>query len=147
MALPTLSGYDKIALIVPDPAVAEAAAMLNQVDNLFYNVDDMDQAVGFYRDILGLPVKYMSADWVELEAGNVTVALRRFGSGPEGRPELAVGAGATAVFEVQDVEAAKAELEGRGVRFVSGVFEYGSVKLAVFEDPSGNVLQIYQCAA
>lgn len=120
--------------------------MLSQVDNLFYNVDDMDQAVAFYRDVLGLPVKYGSADWVELDAGNVTIALRRHGSGPEGRPELAVGAGGTPVFEVEDIEAAKAELEGKGVRFIGGIFAYGSVKLAVFEDPNGNVLQIYQCA-
>lgn len=118
--------------------------MLRRVDDVFFNVDDMDGAVAFYRDKLGLPVKYQSADWVELDAGNVTIALRRYGSGPEGRPELGVGEGATLVFEVDDIEAAKAELEGQGVEFISAVFEYGAVKLAAFEDLYGNVLQIYQ---
>jgi catechol 2,3-dioxygenase-like lactoylglutathione lyase family enzyme len=118
--------------------------MFKKVDDVFFNVDDMDRAVAFYRDKLGLAVKYQSADWVELDAGNVTIALRRYGSGPEGRPELGVGEGATVVFEVDDIEAAKAELEGQGVEFVGGVFEYGSVKLAAFEDLHGNVLQIYQ---
>jgi catechol 2,3-dioxygenase-like lactoylglutathione lyase family enzyme len=118
--------------------------MFKKVDDVFFNVDDMEKSVAFYRDKLGLPVKYESADWVELDAGNMTIALRRYGSGPEGRPELAVGEGATIVFEVDDMEAAKAELEGQGVKFVSGVFEYGSVKLAAFEDLNGNVLQIYQ---
>jgi catechol 2,3-dioxygenase-like lactoylglutathione lyase family enzyme len=121
--------------------------MFNKVDDVFFNVDDLDQAVAFYRDKLGMAVKYESADWVELDGGNVTIALRRYGSGPEGRPELAVGDGATIVFEVDDIEATKAALEAQGVKFISGVFEYGTVKLAAFEDLNGNVLQIYQRAA
>ncbi len=118
--------------------------MFKKVDDVFFNVDDMEKAVAFYRDKLGLAVKYATADWVELDAGNVTVALRRYGSGPEGRPELAVGEGATLVFEVENIEAVKAELEGQGIKFIGGVFEYGLVKLAAFEDLNGNVLQIYQ---
>lgn len=118
--------------------------MLKKVDDVFFNVDDMAKAVAFYRDKLGLPVKYEAADWVELDAGNMTIALRRYGSGPEGRPELGVGEGATLVFQVDDIEAAKAELEGQGIKFIGGVFDYGTVKLAAFEDLNGNVLQIYQ---
>lgn len=118
--------------------------MFTKVDDVFFNVDDMEKAKAFYRDSLGLPIKYEAADWVELDAGNVTIALRRYGSGPEGRPELGVGEGATLVFQVEDMDAAKAELESKGVKFISGVFDYGSVKLAAFEDLNGNVLQIYQ---
>ncbi len=118
--------------------------MFKRVDDVFFNVDEMDKAVAFYRDTLGLSVKYESDDWAELDGGNVTIALRRYGSGPEGRPELRVGEGATLVFEVDDIEAAKAELEDKGVKFIGGVFEYGSVKLAAFEDLNGNVLQIYE---
>jgi catechol 2,3-dioxygenase-like lactoylglutathione lyase family enzyme len=118
--------------------------MFEKVDDVFFNVDDMEAAKAFYRDKLGLPVKYEAPDWVELDAGNVTIALRRYGSGPEGRPELGVGEGATLVFEVDDIEAAKAELEGQGVKFIGGVFDYGTVRLAAFEDLNGNVLQIYQ---
>lgn len=120
--------------------------MFKKVDDVFFNVDDMEKAVAFYRDKLGLPVKYESADWVELDAGNVTIALRRFGSGPEGRPELGVGEGATLVFEVDDLEATRAELQAKGVEFLGGIFEYGAVRLAAFEDLNGNVLQIYQYA-
>ena len=89
--------------------------MFKKVDYVFFNVDDLDKAVAFYRDKLGLPVTYESTDWVELDAGNVTMALRRYGSGPEGRPELGVGEGATMVFEVDDMEAAQAELEKQGI--------------------------------
>ena len=118
--------------------------MFKKVDDIFFNVDDMERSVAFYRDTLGLPVKYETGDWVELDAGNVTIALRRYGSGPEGRPELGVGAGATVVFQVEDMEETKAELEDKGVKLIGGVFEYGSVKLAAFEDLNGNVLQVYE---
>jgi catechol 2,3-dioxygenase-like lactoylglutathione lyase family enzyme len=101
--------------------------------------------VAFYRDTLGLPVRYRPDGWVELDAGNVTIGLRRLGSGPEGRPELGVGQGVTIVFEVEDISTARAELEDRGVQFAGGVFEYGPVRFAVFEDPDGNLFQIYQC--
>jgi catechol 2,3-dioxygenase-like lactoylglutathione lyase family enzyme len=127
-----------------DHKTIQEERMFKRVDDIFFNVDDIDKAVAFYRDRLGLPVKYQSADWVELDAGNVTIALRRYGSGPEGRPELGVGEGATIVFEVDDIQATKAELEGQGVKFVGGVFDYGAVKLAAFQDLNGNVLQIYQ---
>jgi predicted enzyme related to lactoylglutathione lyase len=100
--------------------------------------------LAFYRDVLGLPVKYEASDWAELDAGNVTIALRRYGSGPEGRPELGVGEGATIVFEVDDIEIAKSELEAKGVKFIGGIFEYSSVRLAAFEDLHGNVLQIFE---
>ena len=120
--------------------------MFSKVDDVFFNVDDMEESVAFYRDTLGLPVKYQSSDWVEFDAGNVTIALRRFGSGPEGRPELGVGEGATLVFAVEDIEKTRAELEGKGIKLIGGVFEYGLVKLAAFEDLNGNVLQIYQHA-
>ena len=46
--------------------------------------------------------------------------------------------------KVDDIEAVKAELESKGAKLIGGVFEYGSVKLAAFEDPNGNVLQIYE---
>jgi len=118
--------------------------MFKKVDDVFFNVDDMEKAVAFYRDILGLAVKYQSADWAELDAGNMTIALRRHGSGPEGRPELGVGEGATIVFEVEDMEVTKAGLEDQGVTFIGDVFEYGTTTLAAFEDLNGNVLQIYQ---
>jgi hypothetical protein len=37
-------------------------------------------------------------------------------------------------------------LRAKGVEFIGGIFEYGAVRLAAFEDLNGNVLQIYQYA-
>jgi lactoylglutathione lyase len=38
-------------------------------------VDDMDRAVQFYRDVLGLPLKFQSPGWSEFVTGETTLAL------------------------------------------------------------------------
>ena len=38
-------------------------------------VGDMNRAVAFYRDIVGLPLKFESPDWSELSTGETTLAL------------------------------------------------------------------------
>ncbi len=38
-------------------------------------VGDMDSAVEFYRDALGLPLKFQSPFWSEFETGETTLAL------------------------------------------------------------------------
>jgi hypothetical protein len=57
-------------------------------------------------------------------------------------------------FMVGDVEAAVADLRGRGVRFedydlpglktVNGIAELGGIKGAWFKDPEGNILSVVQ---
>jgi hypothetical protein len=46
-------------------------------------------------------------------------------------------------FHVDDFEAAKAELESRGVEFVTDVIDSGVCKQAIFQDPDGNALAIH----
>jgi catechol 2,3-dioxygenase-like lactoylglutathione lyase family enzyme len=38
-------------------------------------VADMDKAVKFYRDVLGLKLKFESPDWSEFVTGETTLAL------------------------------------------------------------------------
>ena len=77
----------------------------------------MDVQVRFYRDILGLKVRfpaglpdYTNEFWVELETGSCTLALHGGGSGKIGTetPKL--------VFGVEDVAAARATLLDKGVK-------------------------------
>ena len=53
--------------------------------------------------------------------------------------------GATAVFRVEDLEAARWQLESRGVRFDDHVGEVpGFARFATFRDPDGNALQLIE---
>ena len=47
-------------------------------------------------------------------------------------------------FQVADFDAAKADLESKGVEFVSQVIDSGMCKQAYFADPDGNGLAIHQ---
>jgi catechol 2,3-dioxygenase-like lactoylglutathione lyase family enzyme len=46
-------------------------------------------------------------------------------------------------FHVDDVEAARAELEGRGIEFLGDTFDTGVCKMAFFNDPDGNDLMLH----
>lgn len=115
--------------------------MLKRVDNAHYWTKDMDQAVSFYRDLLGLSLRLRAGeDWAEFDVGGTTVAVHgtREGHAP---PQ----AGATVVFEVDDLDLAVRLLRERGVVFEGDVHEVpGSGRFASFRDPDGNLLQVFQ---
>jgi predicted enzyme related to lactoylglutathione lyase len=118
--------------------------MLRRVNNAHYWTKDMDAAIAFYREVLGLDLRMRAGeDWAELDCGGATVALHgtREGHAP---PQ----AGATVVFEVDDLDAASRALRGRGVAFEGEVSEVpGYGRFASFRDPDGNLMQIFQPGA
>ncbi|HEX9410805.1 MAG TPA: VOC family protein [Actinomycetota bacterium] len=117
-----------------------ADPILKQLDLIFYWVSDMDRAVSFYRDILGLRMVRRDEDtWVEFESGGGRLALH---SVAEGQP-MTPG-GATAVFSVDDLDRAKADLSSRGVRFGHEGDVAGFARFASFLDSEGNTVQLIE---
>lgn len=108
---------------------------------VFYWTRDMDGAVAFYRDVLELPLLRRDGDeWAEFDAGAVRFALHGVTGG-----HPVVAGGASAVFEVEDLDAVRRTLEARGVTFHEHVGEVeGYARFASFSDPDGNVVQIIQ---
>jgi lactoylglutathione lyase len=49
--------------------------MFSQVDYVMVNVSEMPRSVAFYRDTLGLRLKFESPGWSEFETGATTLAL------------------------------------------------------------------------
>ena len=55
-------------------------------------VADMDGAVRFYRDVIGLPLKFQSPGWSEFATGQTTLALHPASEeNPAGKVELGLG--------------------------------------------------------
>ena len=102
-------------------------------------VDDMDRATAFYRDVFGLSVRFVSPDWSELAWGDATVAFHGGRGGDERRP---TGLG----FEVDDLEAACAEVEAHGGTVVMPPSDRPGepIRLADVADPEGNVVSVAQ---
>jgi CreA protein len=104
------------------------------------SVDDLGKAIDWWQDVVGLELAYRADEmgWAEVQTPTpgVTIGLNANGAG------AGVG-GATIVLGVQDMEAARAELEGKGVSFPKGTEEIPEmVKLAEFSDPFGNRLTL-----
>jgi catechol 2,3-dioxygenase-like lactoylglutathione lyase family enzyme len=97
-----------------------------------------ERAVAWYRDVLGLPESEVTD--AELEAPNVTLSF--WEPEREGLPFVANEAGIA--LRVQDVAAARAELEARGVEFVAETWDSGVCHFAAFRDPDGNVLILHR---
>jgi predicted enzyme related to lactoylglutathione lyase len=113
---------------------------LDAVDHVWFWVTDMDRAVAFYRDGLGLSVGSRHGDeWAELEAGPIRIGLHG------ARDGHATPHGGTAVFRVADLDLAKAALEERGVVFEEHLGEVpGIARYASFDDPDGNSMQLIE---
>src|SRR6202162_6115585 len=73
-------------------------------------VTDMDKAVKFYRDVLGLQLKFDSPGWSEFVTGETTLALHPASDkNPAGKVELG--------FTVADVESFYRDMSAKGVLF------------------------------
>jgi len=126
--------------------------MFKQLDYTMVIVSDMDRSVEFYRDRLGIPLKFQSPEWTEFATGATTLALHGGGvrsqNPPAGDPSKIAGA-CSIGFNVDDVEKTYEELQAKGIRFVMPPTqrEGEGIKLAVALDPDGLPISFAQVMA
>ena len=115
---------------------------LQGIDHVYYWTRDLDRAVVFYGEVLGLSLTHRAGnEWAEFQAGAVRLALH-------GTEEGSVPPGGTVVFRVGDLDAARWALERRGVVFDGHEAEVpGFARFATFHDPDGNPLQLIEYLA
>lgn len=109
------------------------------------NCSDLDRSVTWYTDVLGFTVLYKMDEmgWAELVSpvANVQLGLSQVES-----PK--VGAGPVPTWGVKDIDAARSELESKGVKFDGETQTIPDmVMLATFFDPDGNAFMLYQSLA
>lgn len=102
-------------------------------------VSDMTRSVAFYRDVLGLQLRYETPYWSEFEVGGVTLGLHPAGDHLPVNPQGGVSFG----FYVSDIAQTLAELTARGAQVVRKQEEdFGT--LAILADPDGYGIQVGQ---
>ncbi|GGX68603.1 hypothetical protein GCM10007385_42190 [Tateyamaria omphalii] len=117
-------------------------------------VDSQDKAEKFYTEILGFKVKHnipLGANrWLTVvseEEPDGTELLLEPSDHPAVGPykEALVADGISAhSFQVQDLDAEWKKLTDRGVEFTTEPMDAGPVRMAVFDDTCGNLIQLIQ---
>ena len=117
-----------------------AATAVTGVDFVTVFVTDYARAKDFYANTLGLDgFDYGKHPGGERETGTLTLQLMDAASvGQEFQRSTHPIA-----LHVEDVHAAREELEGKGVRFVADTIDSGVCHMAIFADPDGNVLMLH----
>jgi catechol 2,3-dioxygenase-like lactoylglutathione lyase family enzyme len=115
--------------------------LLNGVDFITVPTKDYESAAKFYGETLGLSFGKRWGDMPagEFETGNLTIAVMQSDAfGLEFNPNTH-----PIEFHVDDFEAAKAELESRGIEFEGETLDSGVCFQTFFHDPDGNALAIH----
>ena len=116
-----------------------------------YIVDDLDAAIGFYRDDLGFEiVMHPAPTFAMLSRGDLRLVLTAPGGGPGGGQAMPDGTmpepGGWNRFqlEVGDLEATVEDLRRHGARFRNEIVAGGGGKQILVEDPSGNPVELFE---
>jgi catechol 2,3-dioxygenase-like lactoylglutathione lyase family enzyme len=112
------------------------------VHHVSINVDDLDAAIGFYVDVLGLRLRDdrpdLAVDGAWLDAGGQQVHLIVAG--------VPAGEGQHFALQVDDLDAVVAELRDRRVA-VSDPSPIGTSRQSFLNDPAGNLVELHQADA
>jgi catechol 2,3-dioxygenase-like lactoylglutathione lyase family enzyme len=113
---------------------------VERVDFVSFLTQDIPRAKRFYTETLGLEIETEGADDMEFRAGQVTLDI--FNPASIGQPFAPSPAGLA--LRVRDVDAARAELEAKGVEFDGETIETSVCRMASFKDPDGNSLMLHR---
>jgi catechol 2,3-dioxygenase-like lactoylglutathione lyase family enzyme len=124
----------------------------NETVNVRYMVDDVDEAIAFYSKLLGFELlTSASPAFADVKRGNLRLLL----AGPEssaGRPmpdgrKPGPGGWNRIHFVVDDIDADVTRLRDAGATFRNDIVTGPGGKQILLEDPSGNVVELFQPAA
>lgn len=115
---------------------------IDGIGQIMVPAQDLDRAVGFYRDTLGLKFLFEAPPQMAFfECGGVRLLVGVPDSPLVDHPASVI------YYKVSDIQAAAAELEGKGVQFVTKPHAVAKMPtytlwLADFKDSEGNVLAL-----
>jgi len=122
--------------------VAAGAELITEVDFVGMPTRDLEAAVGFYGNTLGLrrSVYLPERNYAEFETGNLTLSVynpEQMGMEHHRNPN-------PIALRVGDVADARATLEARGVQFSGDTLDTGVCHMAFFADPDGNAIMLHR---
>ena len=108
-------------------------------------VTDMDRAVAFYTDSVGLKLKNrVGTTWAEIDAGKGLIIGLHMAAPPDTVAAGTIGAINIELAVNEPMEVVIETLTQRGVEFTGPIKEYEAVRIASFYDPDRNVIVLGQ---
>ena len=109
------------------------AGLISKIDVVGVPTQDAERSRAFYIETLGLQPDENAR--YEFWVGDTCFGIW---DPTQGGGEFEPQKNGIALFHVEDVDAARAELEAKGVEFSGETFDTGVCKMAIFSDPDGN---------
>jgi lactoylglutathione lyase len=115
-----------------------------RVNYIIVFASDMARAISFYRDALGLPLKFESPIWAEFATDGATLALHASsaGSAESDAAEHSRAGHCRPGFSVSDLDAFHARMLERGVTCIEEPREVFGARLAQYRDPDGLAISV-----
>jgi catechol 2,3-dioxygenase-like lactoylglutathione lyase family enzyme len=113
---------------------------VERVDFVSFLTQDIPRAKEFYAGTLGLEIESEGESDMEFRCGQVTLDI----FDPSSIGQTFAPSPAGMAIRVPDVDAARAELEAKGVVFDGETIETSVCKQAWFKDPDGNALMLHR---
>ncbi|KAJ3113908.1 hypothetical protein HDU96_002785 [Phlyctochytrium bullatum] len=111
-----------------------------------FNVSDMGTALTFYRDLLGLALETAQDGHTVVRAGSTRIGLNETNMPipSVAYDESGLAAGGTLSLQVVGIHQLVSRLKANGVKFLSDIDRNSWGNMAVFQDPDGNILKLYE---
>jgi predicted enzyme related to lactoylglutathione lyase len=114
--------------------------MVHGLSVVWLPVRDVRRAVDFYQGVLDLEIVKQQDEWAELKSEGVRIGL----NGHQDQIHIGDGGAVLAFHADGGIEPTVDELHRRGATFRGEIIDYPWGRVATFEDPDGNELQLYE---
>ena len=114
-----------------------------------YIVNDIDESVAFYRDLLGFAVeKHNPGKFAALKLEDLNLFLNAPGAGSAGKAGGNPTPGGWNRFMIvtKNLDSMIGKLRDAGASFRGEVAEAGAGRQILLQDPSGNVVELFEYA-
>jgi lactoylglutathione lyase len=124
-----------------------------ELSHMRFLVPNVRECFLFYRDVLGLKVRYGNEDtpFAEFQTGDINIALEppmvsEPSEGLRKQSEFSANDQVAIIFRVADVDGTYNQLRNKGVEFVKEPHDAPewNMRIAYFRDPAGNLIEINQ---
>ena len=112
-----------------------AKAVDRRIDNIEFNVTDIERAKKFYGEVFGWSFTDFGPEYCEFNDGRITGGFTTLGPVKTGGPLV--------ILYADDLEATQKRLEGLGAPIVKPIFPFPGGRRFHFTDPDGYELAVW----